>query len=175
MRINVYVCTSWVCKSESAISQQDWWELPVNCQVFFTSIRNSHWATGESGDQVGWDGVGMTMVLWACSLSAGWHLVDNITFPHAGTSPPAKPPPTHPPVQPCLLRIHGGSELHRRGLSNQTTHAKANGGRKTAIWEFAVWRLMLCREARRRRAFGVGCVCAVCGIHVCGNLLGGES
>lgn len=36
----------------------------------------------------------------------------------------------HPPVQPCLRRIHGGSELHRRGLSNQTTHAKANGEEK---------------------------------------------
>lgn len=121
--VSVYVCVS--VSAQSVIKTGDSFPSTVRCFLHRSEIATGLWE--ELGDQVGWDGVGMTAVLWVCSLTGGWHLMDNITFPHAGTSPPAKPPPTHPPVQPCLHRILTGSELHHGGLSNQTTHAKANG------------------------------------------------
>lgn len=96
-------------------------------------LHRSEIATGlweELGDQVGQDGVGIITTLRVCFLTGGWQLTDDIAFPHPGTSKsplPSPPLPSNlPPMQPCLRRILLRSELNRRGLSNQTTHATAN-------------------------------------------------
>lgn len=97
-------------------------------------LRRSEIATGlweESGDQVWHDGASMVTALWVCFLAGSRQLTDDIAFPHPGTSPPSKCPPTF--QQPCLCWILAGSELNRRGLSNQTTHAKGNGEEKDGV------------------------------------------
>lgn len=122
--VDVYV---WVCVHTQSVNKVDD-RFPSTVRWF---LHRSEIAMGlweELGDQVWHDGAGMITALWVCFLAGSWQLTDDIAFPHPGTSPSSKCPPTfHQPMQPCLCWILPGSELNRRGLSNQTTHAKGNG------------------------------------------------
>lgn len=80
----------------------------------------------ELGDQLDRTGLawqrrsGSAFSLWVDSLRMISHFLMLAHHPHRTASPPTRPP--H-----CILP---GSELNHRGLTNQTTHAKANGEEK---------------------------------------------
>lgn len=95
----------------------------------------------------------MTSALWVCFLTEGWQLTDDISFPHAGTSPSSNWLPTHSPTAPHTPWVRAKPQ----GLTSQTTHTQANGEEKDGE-RGVVWGLVLCRAARRRgqRGFGWG-------------------
>lgn len=70
--------------------------------------------------------------------------------PHRTASPPTRPP----------QRILPGSELNRQGLTNQTTHTKANGEERDGEKGSVLCRLMVCRaaggEGSRAKVLGEG-------------------